>query len=219
MTYYAERRQLVDGAIRAASITDERVLEAFRAVPRHEFVPAEYRRRAYLDKPVPIGEGQTTSQPSLVAIMTSHLQLDGDDTVLEVGTGSGYQAAILGELAREVYTIERFASLAKAAERRLDRLGYDNVHVIVGDGTEGLPDKAPFDAIIVTAGAPHIPQPLVDQLQEGGRLVIPVGDYPHTQRLKVAVKHGDGVNVEETLAARFVPLVGEYGWDSDQDVR
>ena len=170
-----ERNEMVRTQIQARGVRDPRVLQAMREVKRHLFVPGESAEDAYEDYPLPIGEGQTISQPYIVALMTELLELQPDDKVLEIGTGSGYQAAILSRLAREVRSIEIVPSLAETAGKRLDLLGYDNVHLRVGDGYKGWPDEAPFDAIIVTAAPPEIPQALVDQLAEGGRMVVPVG--------------------------------------------
>jgi protein-L-isoaspartate(D-aspartate) O-methyltransferase len=206
-----ERRRMVEEQIRDREIASPRVMDAMLAVPRHEFVSAEFRRRAYADEPLPIGEGQTISQPFMVAAMTEALELTGGERVLEVGTGSGYQAAVLALLASEVYTIESHASLATAAQTRLERLAYHNVHVCSGDGTLGLPEMAPFDAILVTAAAPQVPAPLVEQLAEGGRLVIPVGSADE-QRLIQLRKLGGRTTSRTLHFCRFVPLVGRHGW-------
>lgn len=179
---FSEQRLALVEKIRRHGIKDPRVLEAILKVPRHLFVPKELIHEAYVDAPLPIGEGQTISQPYIVALMTEALELDENSKVLEIGTGSGYQAAILAEIAKEVYTVERIPSLKEKARKVLDALGYENIKFKVGDGTEGWPEYAPYDAIIVTAGAPEIPKPLVEQLKVGGRLVIPVGDEL-TQRL------------------------------------
>ena len=173
--YQSARAEMVETQLRARDIKDERVLAAMNTVPRHELVPEKYRRHAYIDNPLPIGESQTISQPYIVAYMTEQLELEGDERVLEVGTGSGYQAAVLGELVAEVYTIEIVPLLAARAKKDLARLGYKNVHVREGDGYRGWPENAPFDAVIVTAAPNHVPQPLLDQLRIGGRLVLPVG--------------------------------------------
>jgi protein-L-isoaspartate(D-aspartate) O-methyltransferase len=182
-----------------------------RAVPRHRFVPDEYAPAAYEDQPLPIGAGQTISAPYVVGLMLELLELKGDEVVLEVGTGSGYQAALLGELARRVYTIDRVAALAATAQRRLEALGYANVSVVIGDGTAGLPFCGPFDGIVVAAAAPHVPQPLVDQLAEGGRLVVPVGGRD-TQMLTVLRKYGQELTQRSVCGVVFVPLIGEHGW-------
>ncbi len=205
------RRQMVDEQIRERGIGSPRVLEALLAVPRHLFVLAESMSAAYADQPLPIGEGQTISQPFMVAAMTDAMELSGNERVLEVGTGSGYQAAVLSLLAAEVYTIESHASLALAAREHLERLGYSTVHVHAGDGTLGLPAAAPFDAIVVTAFAPRVPPPLIEQLAEGGRLVIPVGQ-PDQQELLQVRKTGGQTTSRVLHYCRFVPLVGRHGW-------
>ncbi|MDP8248137.1 MAG: protein-L-isoaspartate(D-aspartate) O-methyltransferase [Candidatus Tritonobacter lacicola] len=204
-----EREDMVARQLMARDIRNERVLEAFRAVPRHEFVPPDMRSGAYADHPLPIGSGQTISQPYMVALMTQCLELTGGERVLEIGTGSGYQAAILAVLAREVYTVERHESLAMRASPLLDV--YPNVHVKVGDGTEGWPEHAPYDGIIVTAGAPEAPPPLMDQLADGGRLVIPVGGS-FSQTLMVFTRRGKRCDKRTVCGCVFVPLVGKHGW-------
>jgi protein-L-isoaspartate(D-aspartate) O-methyltransferase len=209
---FEKKRELLIEAIKSIGITDERVLQAFREVARHEFVPYELRDAAYYDEPLPIGEGQVISQPSLVARMTEALALRGDEKVLEIGTGSGFQAAILAKLSRVVYTIERIESLARRARQTLQRMGFSNVHVIIGNGTLGLREESPFDAIVVTAGAPDIPKPLIDQLREGGRMVIPIGQYPAMQMLKRITKRKGGLVAEDIEFVSFVPLIGEHGW-------
>ena len=209
--YVAERHQMVDTQIRLRGISDPRVLAAFRRVPRHHFVPKHLWDQAYNDYPLPIGEDQTISQPYMVAIMTEALELRETDRVLEIGAGSGYQAAILAELAAEVYTIDRLESLAQAADLALKGLGYKNVKVRVGDGTLGWPEEAPFDAIIVTAGAPQVPRPLTEQLTLGGRLVIPVGDQ-YSQTLTRVRRTTGGLKFEYLGGCRFVRLIGKYGW-------
>ena len=180
------REKMVKIQIEGRGVKDQRVLEVMRRIPRHEFVPSHSQSRAYDDGAMPIGEGQTISQPYIVAVMTELLRLDGDERVLEIGTGSGYQAAVLAELVDHVYTIEIVAALAKEAHDRLERLGYTNISTRLGDGYRGWPEEAPFDAVIVTAAPDHIPQPLVDQLKLGGRMVIPVGRY--AQDLMLLVK-------------------------------
>jgi len=199
-------QEFVEKYIKTA-VKDLRVVEAFRKVRRYLFVPAEYQEESFLDAPLPIGEGQTISQPSLVALMVEKLQLKGEEKVLEVGTGSGFQTAILGQLAKEVYSIEIVASLAKKAKEILTKLGYDNITVIVGDGSKGLPEKEPFDGIIVSAAADQVPQPLIDQLKEGGRIVIPVGRSPFAQTLKAGIKRNGEVVFEDIEPVSFVPLV------------
>jgi protein-L-isoaspartate(D-aspartate) O-methyltransferase len=209
---YSEARRLLVESMRnyAADIgerSDPRVLAAMRSVPRHLFVPPDKRAEAYNDYPLPIGEDQTISQPSLVALMTHLLRPKPDDVVLEVGTGSGYQAAILSRLVQRVYSIEIVEPLARQAAERLQRLGYANVGVRHGDGYAGWPEQAPFDSIIVTAGAPHVPKPLIEQLKSGGRMVIPVGPAHLTQRLKLITKDSAGRVRERTIIpVRFVPL-------------
>jgi protein-L-isoaspartate(D-aspartate) O-methyltransferase len=198
------RRVMVDDQIEARGIRDPRVLAAMRKVPRERFVPPDVASLAYADQPLPIGHGQTISQPYIVAYMSEALQITERSKVLEIGTGSGYQAAILGELAREVYTIELIPALAERARETLANLGYTNVHVRAGDGYLGWPDEAPFDAIMVTAAPDHVPQPLVDQLAIGGRLVIPVGDLD--QDMRILTRTAAGVQETVTIPVRFVPL-------------
>ena len=205
--YADARARMVDRQIQARGVTDDRVLEAMRRVPRERFVPLLYRGSAYADHPLSIGYGQTISQPFIVAWMTEALQLTPESRVLEVGTGSGYQAAVLGELAREVFTIEIVESLAKAARETLAALGYEHVQVRHGDGYLGWPERAPFDAIMVTAAPDHVPQPLIDQLAVGGRLVIPVGRQDSLQLMTVITKNESGITRRETIPVRFVPLV------------
>ncbi len=203
----ANRERMVKDQLESRGIRDARVLAAMRAVPRHEFVPAEVRSRAYSDSPLPIGYGQTISQPYVVAAMSEALALEGDERVLEIGTGSGYQAAVLAELCREVYSIEIVPELAVSARAVLERLGYDNVQVREGDGYQGWPEHAPFDRVIVTAAPDHVPQPLVDQLAVGGRMVIPVGTG--SQELILITRTPDGVKRETMMGVRFVPMTGE----------
>jgi protein-L-isoaspartate(D-aspartate) O-methyltransferase len=202
-----QRAWLVDGIARSERV-GERVTQAMRAVPRHAFVPEEQRERAYDDSPLPIGHGQTISQPTVVAVMTEALRLRGHETVLEVGTGSGYQAAVLSRLVRRVESIELLEPLAEAARASLTAAGYDNVRVHVGDGYQGLPQLAPFDAIIITAAPPEIPPKLVEQLKVGGRMVLPVGPRFGVQDLLVLEKQPDG-SIERTNLGpvRFVPMV------------
>jgi protein-L-isoaspartate(D-aspartate) O-methyltransferase len=203
-------RSIADYAESIGESADPRVLDAVRAVPRHLFVPPALRGEAYADYPLPIGEDQTISQPSLVALMTHLLRPKAGDVMLEVGTGSGYQAALLSRLVRRVHTIEIVEPLARRSADRLARLGYSNVEVRHGDGYAGWPEQAPFDGIIVTAGAPHVPQPLLDQLKPGGRMVIPVGPANATQRLKLITKDARGrVRERLVIPVRFVPLTRE----------
>jgi len=209
-----ERLQMVEGQLESRGISDKRVLQAMGKVPRHHFVPLESRASAYSDGPLPIREGQTISQPYMVALMTQCLELKGSEKVLEIGTGSGYQSAILMELAEELYTIERIKSLAERAKNKLLELNYHRFHIKVDDGTKGWFEEAPFDGIIVTAGAPEVPETLVNQLREGGRLVIPVGSR-FSQRLYKCIKRvGKCIKEEDTMCV-FVPLIGEYGWDGE----
>ena len=191
-------------------IKKPRVLEAIAAVPRHEFVPANVQKFAYSDEPLPIGYGQTISQPFIVAFMTEQLDPKPTDRILEIGTGSGYQAAILSCLVAEVYTIEIIEPLARRAEANLKRLGYNNVKVLAGDGYKGWPEYAPFDGIIVTCAPDQIPKPLVGQLKEGGRMIIPVGP-PENQQLYLLRKHGSKLEEQAVLPVRFVPMTGRLG--------
>ncbi|MBI3455095.1 MAG: protein-L-isoaspartate(D-aspartate) O-methyltransferase [Candidatus Rokubacteria bacterium] len=193
-------------------ITDSRVLEAMRKVPRHRFVEEALRDRAYGDHPLPIGEGQTISQPYMVAAMTQLLRLQGQEKVLEIGTGSGYQTAILAELSRRVCSIERLSGLAARARGILEELGYTNAVVRTGDGTYGWPDEAPFDRVLVTAAAPAVPTPLFQQLAEGGRMVAPIGDQ-HSQTLHVVDKVDGQMRTSTDCGCVFVKLVGRYGWE------
>jgi len=200
--------------LRARGIHDTRVLNAIRAVPRHEFVPDDLRGEAYNDEPLPIGHEQTISQPFIVGFMTQLLDLAQGDVVLEIGTGSGYQTAILSLLAHHVYSLERHRDLARHAADRLERLGYRNVDIHIGDGSQGLPDMAPFDAIIVTAAAPKLPGPLQAQLSaHGGRLVAPVGTT--SQHLELVVRQGNHWEAKRVMSVKFVPLIGRYGFKPD----
>jgi protein-L-isoaspartate(D-aspartate) O-methyltransferase len=205
------RRRMVDTQLRARGIGDQRVLEAMLRVPRHEFVPQDYQALAYDDHPVPIGEGQTVSQPFIVALALAALALDGSERVLEVGTGSGYQTALLATLAREVYSIECRPALARHAETILARLGLTNVKVVVGDGSHGLAEFAPYQAILVSAAAPSLPESLLEQLAEKGRMVIPVGPC-QAQQLELVRKHEGRAVIEVLESCRFVPLVGAEGY-------
>ena len=208
------RLKMVEEQLVPRGITDSRVLEAMRKVPRHLFLEEALADRAYDDSALPIGEKQTISQPYIVALMTQALALRPTDKALEIGTGSGYQTAILAELAERVYSIERVKSLALQARERLDRMGYRNVAIRIGDGTYGWGDAAPFDAILVAAGSPSVPPLLVEQLREGGRLVIPVGDR-HVQRLQVSVKQGGQLVVSDLGDCVFVPFIGAFAWNAD----
>jgi protein-L-isoaspartate(D-aspartate) O-methyltransferase len=210
--YTRERERMVDEHLVARGVTDLRVLAAMRRVPRHRFVQEALRDRAYGDHPLPIGEEQTISQPFIVGLMTSLLELTGREKVLEVGTGSGYQTAVLAELARRVCSIERLPRLAERARAALESLGYDNVWVRVGNGALGWPDEAPFDRIIVTAGGPSLPPPLVQQLAAGGRMVLPVGRGDN-QVLTVVDNVGGEIRQREHGECKFVRLVGKYAWE------
>ncbi len=205
--YATQRLRMVTRQIANRGVTDSVVLDAMRTVPRHRFVPEQHRGEAYEDYPLPIGEDQTISQPYIVAVMTQILGLAPGDRVLEIGTGSGYQAAVLAEIVSQVYSIEIVESLGLRADSTLKALGYENVHVRIGDGYQGWPEQAPFDAIMVTAAPDHIPQPLVDQLAVGGRMVLPVGDSD--QNLVLLRKTKDGVIKEDQFGVRFVPMTGE----------
>jgi protein-L-isoaspartate(D-aspartate) O-methyltransferase len=213
--FAALRRQMVNTQLAARGIRDPDVIEAMSTVPREVFVPIDRIEFAYADSPLPIGQGQTISQPYIVALMTEALELSPDDRALEVGTGSGYAAAVLSRVAYEVYTVERHPRLARAAESQFQRLGYDNIRVRVGDGTLGWAEYAPYDAIVVTAGGPEIPAPLQEQLAVGGRLVIPVGASPDMQQLvRVRRTSREDCRQENLGGVRFVPLVGEAGWNT-----
>lgn len=211
IVFESERSAMVERQLRRRGIQDERVLKAMFEVPRHQFVPEIYQEAAYDDRPIVIGDGQTISQPYMVAAMTEAAGVQPGDKVLEIGTGSGYQAAILAHLGAEVVTMERIPRLAEAARERLSRLGYQSIKVIGEDGSSGYPAQAPYSAIIVTAAAPAVPQVLVGQLTEGGRLVIPVGTL-HLQTLQVICRHGDKVSVRHLDPCQFVPLVGKQAW-------
>jgi len=209
--FEALRREMVALQIRGRGVRSERVLEAMSAVPRHEFVPAHQLSAAYSDNALLIGEGQTISQPYVVAAMTEALSLTGTERVLEIGGGSGYQAAVLSTLAHEVIAVELLPPLADLARARLERLGFSNIRVEQGDGSLGWPSAAPYDAILVAAAAPEIPPRLLEQLAEGGRLLIPVGTVDDQNMLRV-VKGENGIVQEKLFACRFVPLRGQYGW-------
>jgi protein-L-isoaspartate(D-aspartate) O-methyltransferase len=209
-THTLERERMVQTQLAGRDIRDPRVLAAMAKVPRHEFVPEPLRRQAYEDRPLPLGQGQTISQPYIVAFMTEHLQLEDTDRVLEIGTGSGYQAAILAELVAEVHSIEIVEPLASQARATLDRLGYSKIHLKTGDGYQGWAEYAPFDAVIVTCAPDHVPAPLIDQLKEGGRMIIPVGES-HTQELVLLEKQGGTLQRRAILPVRFVPMTGQAG--------
>jgi protein-L-isoaspartate(D-aspartate) O-methyltransferase len=212
MNFQKARDRMVDSQLVGRGIHDKRVLDAMRKVPRHLFVDEALQEQAYSDHPLPIADKQTISQPYIVALMTESLELQGHEKVLEIGTGSGYQAAILAELAQRVFSVERLPNLAYRANQTLHKLGYTNVIVRVADGTMGWPDEAPFDGIIVTAGTPKIPQPLVDQLAMGGKLVLPVGDRL-SQSLVLVERMPEGIQKTDLGGVRFVDLVGKWGWE------
>jgi protein-L-isoaspartate(D-aspartate) O-methyltransferase len=208
------RLKMVEEQITSRGTKDARLIAAMKKIPRHLFVEEALQSQAYTDHPLPIGEKQTISQPYMVALMTEALLLTGKEKVLEIGTGSGYQTAILAELSERVFSVERIRSLAIRARKLLYELGYFNVEIKIFDGTFGWTEESPFDAIIVTAGSPDIPQPLIDQLAMGGRLVIPVGD-PFVQDLFRVTKTEEGVKKEDLGGCRFVKLIGKYGWKAD----
>ncbi len=210
--YTLARRRMVERQIEARGVTDARILEAMLEIPRHLFVPEIYRSAAYDDGPLPIGHGQTISQPYIVAVMTDMLEITPGDRILEIGGGSGYQAAILGRLATEVITIERLPDIAALARRNLNAVGAANVTVVEGNGTLGYTERAPYDGIIVTAAAPDVPEPLVEQLAEGGRLIAPVGSRGMQMLVKIVKKEGRVVRTSHG-GVMFVPLIGAYGWD------
>ena len=202
-----QRRSMVEEQIVRRGVSERKVLGAMEEVPRHVFVPEPLRDQAYADGPLSIGSGQTISQPYIVALMTSLLELDGDERVLEIGTGSGYQAAVLSRLVKDVYTVEIREELGQKAQRTLDDLGYTNVHFRIGDGYQGWPEAAPFDGIMVTAAPDRVPEPLIDQLKVGGKLVIPVGNF--FQDLLVITRTSKGIERREIIPVRFVPMIGE----------
>ena len=212
--YEAERRGMVEHQIRRRGIADPRVLAAMAEVPRERFVPSADADDAYGDHPLGIGCGQTISQPYMVGLMSESLRLRGEEKVLEIGAGSGYQAAILAKLCRQVYSVERVPALAERARQTLAELGCDNVEVVVGDGSLGWPEAAPYDRIIVTAAAPKVADPWIEQLADGGRLVVPLGDR-WGQMLTVVTKRGAKTKQESICGCVFVPLVGEHGWQSE----
>jgi protein-L-isoaspartate(D-aspartate) O-methyltransferase len=212
---FAYRRSKMVEAVRREGIQDERVLAAMSEIPRHLFVPDAYRNQAYSESvSINIGQGQTISQPTVVALMTEAARITPDDKVLEIGTGSGYQAAVLARLCRFLFTVERLPSLARSAKKKLDQLGFENISVKVMDGTLGWRAQSPFDAILVTAAAPEPPEPLLQQLTDGGRLVVPVGPLD-SQVLWVAERHGGRTRINELRNACFVPLIGRHGWEEE----
>jgi protein-L-isoaspartate(D-aspartate) O-methyltransferase len=215
MDFKELRESMVRTQLLPRDIKDERVLNAMRKVPRHLFVGESMQHRAYEDSALSIGEGQTISQPYMVAVMTELLELNGHEKVLEIGTGSGYQAAILAELAAEVYTVERVPALARLSEERFRSIGYKNIHVKIGDGTLGWPENSPFDRMIITAGTPKIPGPLIEQLSEEGIIVAPVGDRSSQQLLKLR-KSKEKILEEFHTPCVFVPLIGKYAWQEEE---
>ena len=210
--YSVLRNLMVEEQLIPRGILDKRVLAAFRSVPRHEFVGKDLAQSAYNDYPLPIGQMQTISQPYMVALMTESLKLKGGEKILEIGTGSGYQSAILAELAKEVYSVERFKELADSSSEMIKKLGYSNVHIKTGDGTLGWEEFAPYDGIVVTAGAPGLPASLIRQLKDGGRLLIPIGTDGFGQILTLVEKLGKSVRTSELCGCMFVPLIGKEGW-------
>ena len=210
----AERERMVEDQLKARGLREERLLAAFRKVPRHLFVPPELQHEAYMDHPLPIGAGQTISQPYMVALMTHALHLQGHERVLEIGTGSGYQTAILAELVLEVYSVERIPELLQAAQERLSALGYLNVHVVPGNGSLGWAEHAPYDAILVTAAAPEAPKPLLDQLAERGTMVLPIGSQLAQTLVELTKRRGRVIR-KEIAGCAFVPLLGEHGWPAE----
>jgi protein-L-isoaspartate(D-aspartate) O-methyltransferase len=211
--FAAEREAMVERHLKRRGITDNRILDAFRAVPREEFVGREHVDLAYGDHPLPIEAGQTISQPYIVGLMIDAARIEAGDTVLEVGAGSGYAAAVISRIAKQVVAIERQHDLVEVARERLHRLGYANVEIVEGDGTRGWPDEAPYDAILAAASGSHVPEALIAQLSPGGRLVMPVGGPHDVQELVKVTKQDDGILRHESLGAvRFVPLIGEEGW-------
>ncbi len=214
MSFDALRARMVEEQLKVRGITDERLLAAFRKIPRHAFVPVEFQREAYADHPLPIGAGQTISQPYIVALMIDHLRLQGHERVLEIGTGSGYQTAILAEMALEVYSIERIPELLLAVRTRLEELGCLNVHLTPGNGSLGWREHAPYDAILVSAAAPEVPAPLLAQLADGGCMVLPIGSHESQMLVEVHKQH-QAVHRKAITACVFVPLLGQYGWPDD----
>ena len=211
--YAVEREAMVERQLRRRGITERAILDAFLAVPREKFISEDYSHLAYGDHPLPIEANQTISQPYIVALMIEAAQIQSGDNVLEVGAGSGYAAAVISRIAHEVIGIERQHDLVDVAQERLKRLGYDNVEIVEGDGTRGWPESAPFDAILAAASGSHVPQPLLDQLSDGGRLVMPIGEPGGVQKLVKVTKQRDGSLAQSDLGAvRFVPLIGEEGW-------
>lgn len=213
------RMEMVESQIRSRGINNKKILEAVAGVERHIFVPETLRKESYEDRPLPVGFGQTISQPYMVALMADCLKLKGDEKILEIGTGSGYQAAVISRLAKEVFTIEIVEELGQRAERILTQAGYDNIHVKLGDGFDGWEENSPYDGIIITCAVNRIPQPLVEQLREGARLVLPIGESLAVQRLKVLTKHGNQIEEEYILDCVFVPMTGKHGWSLNGEVK
>lgn len=213
MDYEVLKKRMIDEQLKPRGINDERVLDVFLKIERHKFIPDNLRVSAYADFPLAIGEGQTISQPYIVALMTQELELTGKEKVLEIGTGSGYQAAILAELAKEVYSIERNEVLAQRAQKTLQELGYKNIRIRFGDGTLGWPETSPFDRIIVTAASPRIPDPLVQQLSDQGKLILPLGES-FSQVLTLVEKKNGKIESSGICGCVFVPLIGKFGWDN-----
>lgn len=211
-----ERSRMVERQIEARGIRNRRVLEIMRKIPRHLFVPPPYDRSAYDDCPLPIGNGQTISQPYIVALMTELLDPQPEDNILEIGAGSGYQAAILAALGKTVTTIERIHAVADIARSNLARLEISNAELVVGDGTRGHPAKAPYEGIMITAATPHIPEPLIEQIAKGGRLVAPVGSREVQELVRITKSQQGRITESRHGGVRFVPLIGKYGWESDQ---
>lgn len=209
--YEIARREMVDSDLRGRDISDSRVLEVMAEIPREAFVPEKYAGQSYADYPLPIGMGQTISQPYMVALMTQCLELSGTEDVLEIGTGSGYQTAVLSKLAARIYTIERFCELAQSAQTVLSRLGLNNIEYFIGDGSAGWPENRQFDRIIITAGVPEVPPPLITQLKEGGLLAAPIGGQ-WSQELVVGRKQNNQLTIRTVCGCRFVPLIGKYGY-------
>jgi len=211
MTFDEQRSHMVESQLVARGLKGERLIAAFRKVPRHLFIPPEFQIEAYADHPLPIGAGQTISQPYIVALMTDALRLQGHERVLEIGGGSGYQTAILAEMVLEVFSVERLPELLSTARRRLSALGYTNIHSTMGNGSLGWPEHAPYDAILVSAAAPEVPNPLLAQLGESGRMVLPIG-LADTQMLIQVERRNGAVHRRELASCVFVPLVGQHGW-------
>ena len=212
MDYSIARRRMVEQQVAARGVVDQRVLDAMLTIPRHLFVETALQSHAYGDAALPIGEKQTISQPYMVAVMTAALELQGDERVLEIGTGSGYQTAVLSKLVKRVYSIERIAVLAGRARKILDQLQLSNINIKIGDGTVGWEDQSPFSGILVAAGSPDVPQKYLDQLEIGGKLVLPVGDQKQQTLIRIVRKSEDSFERQQMMGCRFVPLIGEQGW-------